>query len=118
MRKYKHELTKELTPDNWKEKLNLSALDVDDIVELLYDMRKMEGLGKKIGGFLKEVLRARTDDEDYAGRMFDVLFKDGYREGNLDVDLITEEMGEEWVENHRKSGTDFVTIKLEEKEEA
>ena len=115
-RKYKHPLTKELQPDNWKEKINLDDLTVDDLMEILFDMRKMEGLSKKIGGFLKEVIKARCKDmEEYDGRSIFAEFVPGYREGNLDTELILEEMGEDWVEDHRKEGTPFTTIKLKEK---
>jgi hypothetical protein len=117
MKKYTHPLTKDLTPDNWKDKLNLDDLSVDDLIELLKDLRAMENFGKKLGGFLKEVIKVRCEgQEEYEGRKLWAFFKEGYREGGLDVELITEEMGEEWVENHRKEGTEFVTIKLQDKE--
>jgi hypothetical protein len=118
MKKYTHELTKDLTPDNWREKLNLDDLTVDDLIELLKDMRSMENFGKKLGGFLKEVIKARCKDmEEYDGRKIYALFTESFREGNLDMEVILEEMGEEWVESHRKDGTDFITIKLTEKEQ-
>lgn len=118
MKKYVHPLTSGLTPDNWKDKLNLADLTVDDLLEILKDMRTMENFGKKLGGYLKEVLKARCDDlEEYDGRKIYAEFVPGNRAGNLDAELITEEMGEEWVETHRKPGSDFVTIKLTVKEE-
>lgn len=118
MKKYNHALTKDLTPDNWQEKVNLDALTVDDLVDLLADMRKMEAFGKRLGGFLKEVIRTRCPDMDeYDSPHFVVTFNPQYRAGGLDTDRIMEEMGEEWVEEHRKEGTEFVTIKLIPKED-
>jgi len=119
MKKYIHPLTSGLTPDNWKDKLNLADLDVDDLIEILKDMRTMENFGKKIGGFLKEVIKARCDDlEEFDGRKIYAEFVPGERVGNLNVELIEEEMGIEWVEEHRKDSTPFVTIQLTIKEEA
>lgn len=117
MKKYSHKLTKELTPDNWQDKLNPQALSVDDLMALLFDMRKMESLSKKIGGWLKEILKTRTDCEDYDGDYFAVHFVDGYRQGGLDVDALTAEYGEDWIDKWRKEGTPYVTIKLDNKEE-
>ena len=118
MKKYTHSITKDLTPDNWKDKLNLADLTVDDLIELLKDMRTMENFGKKVGGFLKEVIKARCDDlEEFDGRKIFAEFVASERAGNLDIELIEEEMGEEWVESHRKPGSEFTTIKLTMKEE-
>ena len=119
MKKYVHPLTASLTPDNWKDKLNLAELTVDDLLELLKDCRSMENFGKKLGGFLKEVLKARCSDMDeFDGRKVYAEFVDSYRAGNLDDEAILEEMGEEWFEAHRKEGTEFITIKLSLKEDA
>ncbi|MEE8598591.1 MAG: hypothetical protein V3S69_03640, partial [Dehalococcoidales bacterium] len=72
-----------------------------------------------LGGFLKEVVKARCEGmEEFDGRTVYAQFVPGYREGNLDVELIGEEMGIEWVENHRKEGTEFITIKLTLKEDS
>ena len=118
MKKYVHPLTAGLTPENWKDKLNLNDLTVDDLLELLKDMRSMENFGKKLGGFLKEIIKARCEGmPEYDGRTIFALFNESHRDGNLDLDKITEEMGEEWVEDHRKEGSDFITIKLAMKEE-
>jgi len=117
MKKYNHALTKGLTPENWKEKVILEALSTDDIVDLLADMRAMENFGKKLGGFFKEVLKARCPDmEEYDSVHFFVQFKTTERVGGLNTELIQEEMGEDWVEEHRKDGSEFVTIKLQAKE--
>ncbi len=119
MKKYIHPLTSSLTPDNWKDKINLDDMTVDDLVELLKDCRVMEAFGKKLGGFLKEVVKARCEGlEEYDGRKIYAEFVPGYREGNLDGDLVLEEMGEEWVEEHRKEGTPYITIQLTLKEDA
>ena len=119
MKKYIHPLTAKLTPETWKDQLNLADLDVDDLIELLKDFRTMENFGKKLGGFLKEVIKARCDDlEEFDGRKVYAEFVHADRAGNLNVELIEEEMGEEWVEEHRKDSTSFVTIKLTLKEEA
>ena len=119
MKKYTHPLTKDLTPDNWRDKINLPDMDVDDLIELLKDMRSMENFGKKLGNFLKEIIKARCEGmEDFDGRKLFALFTESTRLGNLDVEAIEEEMGAEWVATHRKGDTDFITIKLTEKEEA
>lgn len=119
MKKYIHPLTSGLTPDNWKDKINLPDLSVDDLLELLKDMRNMENFSKKLGGFLKEVVKSRCEGlEEFDGRTVYAQFVPGFREGNLNVDLCTEAMGEEWVAEHRSEGTDYITIKLSLKEDA
>lgn len=118
MKKYNHPLTKTLTPDNWQEKINLDALTVDDLIELLYDMRKMENFGKKLGGFLKEVIKVKCEGmPEFDGRRIFAEFSDSSRIGGLDEEAILEEMGEEWVENHRKPDSEFKVIKLKAKED-
>lgn len=118
MKKYIHPRTKDLNPDNWKDKLNLDDLSVDDLLELMKDFKTMENFGKKVAGFLREIVQSRCEGlEEFDGRKTYTTFTPGFREGNLDVEKCTEEMGEEWVENHRKDGSNFTTVKITVKED-
>lgn len=113
-RKYKSSLTSKLTPDNWKEELNLSALSLDDLTDLVGDFKSMEKLGKQLAGFLKEVIRAQMpEDEDfYEGPHFAIKFTDRVRSGALDEEVITTEMGEDWVTEHRKPNIEYTEMRV------
>ncbi len=113
-RKYKSSLTAGLTPDNWKETLNLRELSLDDLTNLVGDFKSMEKLGKQLSGYLKEVIRAQMpEDEDfYEGPHFAIQFNPRTRAGALNEDLIKEEMGEEWVEDHRKPPIEYTEMRV------
>lgn len=113
-RKYKSPLTSKLTPDNWKEELNLKELSLNDLTDLVGDFKSMEKLGKQLAGYLKEVIRAQIpeDEDSYAGPHFAIQFNDRVRSGALDEALITEEMGEEWVEGHRKDPIEYTEMRV------
>lgn len=113
-RKYQSPLTAKLTPDNWKEELNLKELSLNDLTDLVGDFKSMERLGKQLAGFLKEVIRAQMpEDEDfYAGPHFEIQFNPRTRAGSLDEEKITEEMGEEWVEEYRKPPIEYTEMRV------
>jgi len=113
-RKYASTLTSKITPDNWKDQINLKDLDLDDLTDLIGDFKTMEKLGKQLGGFLKEAFRARLpEDEDfYEGTHFQIQFNPRARLGGLDEERITEEMGEDWVATHRKPGIEYTEMRV------
>jgi len=113
-KKYASALTSQITPDNWEEKLNLPQLSLDDITNLIGDFKRMESLGKKLTGYLKVAARARMpDDEDsYAGPNWALTFNPCSRAGGLNEELITEEMGEEWTEAHRKPPIEYTEMRV------
>ena len=114
MKKYVSPITAGLTPDNWKEKVNLADMSLDEMTDLWGDLKAMEALGKKVGGFMKEACKARLPDDEteFIGHHFQFELNDRYRKGGLDGDMILEEMGEAWVEDHSKEGTDYVEARL------
>ncbi len=113
-RKYTSKLTSTLTPDNWKEKLELPKLSLDDLTNLVGDFKLMEKFGKMLAGFLKEAIRARIpeDEDHYAGPSWAVQFNPRSRAGALDEEKITEEMGEDWVANHRKPPIEYTEMRV------
>ncbi len=113
-KKYASALTATITPDNWEEKLNLPQLSLDDVTDLIGDFKRMEALGKKLTGYLKSAARARMpDDEDfYEGPRFALQFNPRSRAGALDEVKITEEMGEEWTEAHRKPPIEYEEMRV------
>ncbi len=119
MKKYDHPLTKTLTPDDWKDQLNLDQLSTDDLTTLLGDFKAMESFGKKVGGFMKELIKARMPEgeDEYDGPVFHIQRNHRVRAGGLDRDRITEDMGEEWVENYSKDPTEFDEIRITRIEE-
>lgn len=114
MRKYLSPLTKELAPDNWKDKINLKELTLDEMTDLLDDFRKMESFGKKLAGFMKEAVHARIPkgQTEYRVKHFEIEIEHVVRKAGLDEDKIKEEQGEDWVEEHRKPPIEYDTIKL------
>jgi hypothetical protein len=119
MKKYTHQLTKDLTPDNWKDKLNLAALSVDDLVDIFGDMKSMERFSKQIAGFLREVIDSRMPEgeDEYATPNFIIVRNFRERAGGLNRELIEEEMGEEWVADHCKPGTEYTELRITKNEE-
>jgi len=116
MKKYTSPITATLTPDNWQEKINLADLSLDDALDLLGDLKAMEAFGKKIGGFMKQAVRAKMPDDEeepiYANERWQVAVNLRSRKGGLDEDKITEDMGTEWVEDHRKPPTEYEELRL------
>lgn len=115
---YRSPLTKDITRDNWKEVLmpKLKSMTVDEIMALRYDMGEMEKLGKQLSGLLKEILIARLGDSmeyesDTIGLALSRVVQ--YRAGGLDRDRILEDMGQNFVDNYTKDGTEYevMTIK-------
>lgn len=113
-RKYKSPLTSTLTPDNWEENLNLPELSLDDLTSLVGDFKQMEKFGKQLAGYLKEAITARMPEgeTEYAGPYFAVVFKDCSRAAALDEDVIKEEMGEDWLEDHRKPPIEYTEMRV------
>ncbi len=118
MKKYTHELSSQLTPKNWQEKLNLKALSLDELVSIFGDMKKQEGFSKKLAGYLREIILARMPEgeDEYDGTFWELERSFAPRIGDLDIDRITEEMGEQWVENHRKDSTEVTTLRSKRKD--
>ena len=92
---------------------------MDDLTDLWGDMKKMEAIGKKLGGFLNQVCRARLPEgeTEYYGSRWGFELAERERKGGLDEEKILEEMGEAWVEQHRKPPTEYVEMRLKATEE-
>ena len=118
MKKYISPLTAGLTPENWKERINPADMTLDETMELLKDLKTMEAFGKKVGGFLKEVVKGKMPDGEmeYTGSRFIVNLNERSRSGGLDKDKILEEMGEEWCEDRMKPDIEYVEVRLTEVE--
>jgi len=113
MKKYAHPITSSLTPDNWQDKINLNALSLEDLVEIFGDMKAMENFGKKLSGYLKEVIKARMPEgeDEFDSTHFHIQRNFRTRAGGLDGAKILEDMGEEWVEDHSQDSTDYVELR-------
>ena len=113
-RKYASKLTSTLTPDSWEEQINLPTLSLDDLTDLVGDFKTMEKFGKQLSGFLKEAIKARMPEgeDHYDGPNWAIQFNPRSRAGALDEERITEEMGEEWVTDHRKPPIEYVEMRV------
>jgi len=113
---YISEVTDRLTPDDWQEVLNPKALSLDEAVDILADCKSMEAFGKKLTGYMKQVVRSKMPDDEeepeYIGTHFSVHVNKRTRKGGLNEPLIIEEMGEDWVEEHRKPPTEYEEIRV------
>ncbi len=116
MKKYNSPLTAGITPDNWEEKINLSELSLDDMVDLLGDFKAMESMGKKLGGFMKEVVKARMPDDEYENARWIAIKNQRSRKGGMNEERLTEDMGEDWVESYRKPNIEYEELRLSRKE--
>ncbi len=114
MRKYISPITATLTPDNWEEKINLKDMSLDEMSELLWDLKKMESLGKKLGGYMKEACTARIPEGmmEHVGPRVGFVLNDRERAGSLDREKCIEEMGIVWVTGHSKPATEYVELRI------
>lgn len=117
MKKYVSPITSELTPDNWKDLINPADLSLDEALDILGDFKAMMAFAKKLEGYMKQVTRAKMPEDDfnepeYTGTHFSISVAQRSRVGGLDKDKITEEMGEEWVEEHSKPATEYEVISV------
>ena len=117
--KYTSTLTAKLTPDSWKEKLNLKDLSLDDVVDLIGDFKEMKKFATQLEGYLKEAIAAKMPEgeTEYRGSHWQVMFNHRVRAGALDKDRIQEEMGDEWVTEHTKPATEYVEMRMKPIEE-
>lgn len=110
-----HELSELIItkPEAWDELLADEALTQDDFIEIYADFRDLEAFGKKVKGYLREVVNARLiDDEHITKHNVKVVRTHRVRKGGLDRELILEEMGEEWVEEHSKPDTEYDELRV------
>lgn len=112
MKKYTHPLTKELTPENWKEKIKLDSLSLTEVADICADLNSMEKFANKVAGFLKEYLKAHMEDDELDTEYWHLARSKRERAGGLDRDAILEEMGEEWVIDHSKEPTEYIELRI------
>ncbi len=114
MRKYVSPITSKLTPDNWQDQLNLKDLSLDDLTDLLGDLKAMEAFGKKVGGFIKEAVYGRMPDNvtEHTTPNFCFVINERTRAGSLNKEKILEDMGEEWVEEHTNAPTEYKELRM------
>jgi len=113
-RKYVSPITSKLTPDNWEDHINIAAMSLDELTDLLGDFKKMEAFGKKLGGFFKEAVKGKLPpgEREYVGTHFQFVINERSRAGGLNKDLILEEMGEEWVADHSLPPIEYEELRL------
>ena len=101
-------LGQELTAENWKDTLNVSERNMEQIVMFLGLVKRDRKLLDKIEGFLLENLASRRNEE-YDEDFGEWHVKRTLEAGRLtpDKDKIVEEMGEEWWLAHQKKGEDY-----------
>jgi hypothetical protein len=116
MRKYLSAVTKDLTVDNWEEKIDLNQLSLDDMTDLLGDLKALEKLGKNAGGYLKEAVKARMPEDEYDGPHYHLVRAHRIRSGGLNEAKLVEDMGEEWVEGYRQPPIEYEELRVTRKE--
>ena len=109
-RKYMSPLTKDLTPENWLEQIDLQKLNLDELIDIYGDMKVMEKMSKAITGFLKEAIVARMPEDDYESVNFAMTRIERERT-SLDSTRVKEEMGMTWYEEHCKS-TSYIELRI------
>ncbi len=114
MKRYASPLTKTVTPDKWREKINLKMLSLDDMTDLLGDFKEMESMAKKLTGFLREAIIPRMPggSTEYASSNFEFVLNTRTRAGNLNRDLVMDEMGEAWTIDHSNPSTEYTELRM------
>ena len=110
-------ITEDLNQDNWEELINPAKLSLDDAIDLLGDLKALEAFGKKVGGFVKEMVKAKMPEDEhdtpmYTGTNFEVKINQRTRAGGLNKPLILEEMGDDWVEEHSMPPTEYSEVRI------
>lgn len=114
-KKYMSLVSSKLTPDGWKEQLNLKTLSVHELLDIFGDMKQMEALGKKVGGFVREVLIARGDGREIENDNFIFSPSDTPGKPTLDTARMEEDMGPQFMQKYRGTGDNFTTVQLKRK---
>lgn len=112
MKKYTHALTAQLTPENWKDKLQLDALSLNEVADICGDLNQMEKFAKKLSGYLKEFLKAHMPEDELDTEFWHLVRTERERAGGLDRDAILEEMGEDWIIDHSKESTEYTELRF------
>jgi len=114
MKKYVSTITKDLTLDNWKDKIDLTDMSLDDLTDLLGDLKAVEKLGKQVGGYIKEAIYGRMPDDvtEHATSNFAFVINDRVRAGGLNKEKIIEDMSEEWVIDHTNAPTEYKELRM------
>ncbi len=102
----------ELTPDNFKELLNPKQLNAMQLVDILGDVKAEATFLKKVDGYMKELIAATQDEDEFefeASRFF--VTRVSKARFGLSKDLVLEDMGEEWVDNHSTT-TDYFEMRI------
>ena len=117
--KYKSPLTAKLTLDNWQDHIKPDQMSRADMLDLWGDCKKLEKLGKQLGGFLKEVLLSQLPEgEDYFESDY-FLFerKFGERVGTFNKERFIEEYGEDVYYSFLNDPTETITCYVKELED-
>ena len=108
-----HPLTAQLSLENFRELIQPHALSLDELVSILGDLKAMEKLAKEAKKYVRGLVdgRMRGGLSEYKGTHFEVTRTDRYRAGNLDKELIEEELGADWIHAHSHDGTNYTEIR-------
>ena len=117
MKKYTHPLTAQLTPENWKDKLDLDALSLVELANICGDLNHMEKFAKKLSGYLKEILKSKMPDDEMDTEFWHLARNERERAGGLDRESILEEMGMEWVEEHSNPSIEYTELRITRRQE-
>lgn len=106
--------TDNLTSDNWQEKLQPKHMSLEDALDAFGDVKIQLSLYKKLEGFMKEVVKSKMPEgeTEYTGLHFMVVLNERSRAGGLNKELLTEEFGQDWIEEHSKEPTEYVEVRL------
>lgn len=106
--------TGKLKPGNWKEHVNPKDMSLEDALDALGDAKELKKFWTQMEGFLKEIVKSKMPEGEmeYVGHHFQVVLNERVRAGGLNKELIIEEMGEEWVEEHTNEPTEYLELRL------
>ena len=119
MKKYISPLTAKLTPDTWQDQVNLKSMSLDEVTDLLGDFKAMKSFANQMEGYFKEAAKAKMPEgeTEYVGTHFMFELVERSRAGGLDKDIIMEEMGASWFEDHCKEPTEYMELRMKRVEE-
>jgi len=107
-------LVQKMTPDNWHDYLKPKEMSLEDALDALGDVKALKSFYNQMEGFLKEVVTSKMPEgeTEYTGTHFAVVLNERVRAGGLNKELLTEEFGVEWIEEHSKEPTEYMELRL------
>lgn len=106
---------KKLTQDNFRELINPKRLSKSQMLSLIAQAKRIQKFYAQVEGMLKESFVSMFDEDEFEFENEDwTATRVMQTRTTLSKDLVLEDMGQEWVEEHSTT-TEFFVLNVREK---